>query len=657
MPPTKRKMTDRENTSTRDTTPTGYHKSTPTSGCPHIRTIDSERQSNCLDCGIYIPRKRIDSSVYTYRENTNYSFYAEIPLGEALDEMKTIMGVNRTYDPKPNYIRYRRFLVDWMCEIGDTIRLTFTTIHHSVALMDTFFSRVEDIETTKEGKEFLQLVALTSIFISAKFCEKDSRGPTAANISFLTKGQYSEKQILSCERHILRIIDWKLHFATPADFLVLFLNQGIVYSNDEIYNSKRWKSRETESPSLKIVQYVRKYAEFFVDLWLQEYEFQKFESHTLAWAIVLASRRAVHFKKTWNPEFEFLLDCSQKDVEVCYREIYKFYMASFPNKVECKKEAKPKEESQTIRQRKSSNSSTSRTTNNALKNRSNSIKSHLWNIEKKDIVNNKPRTHIRKLGSNQKSGDRSSVIRQTITNSGVSTTLRETSLNCNITTPDKPLMNTSQYKSSSSNKKSSIKRYKPADIAHNRIPRPALMDLNSRRPKLQSRNSKMEYKRPTKLDFGSQSSTLKLNSSSRSRKTLASNTSTINHISDLPTGWSTSSNKDNILFNRNSMQALKPGLKLKLSKSKVYTTIDAKAGLNTSTSFMANKSRNPSCQKINDLAKNYRSMSNLRPADNKPNVSHNSSLSKYPTMGIGLNLGSGSHNKSYGRIYPDSTRQ
>ncbi len=134
--------------------------------------------------------------MHTLRDNKNRAFYAEIPLGDALDKMKTIMDINRVHNPKPNYLKYRRFVVDWMCEIGETIKLSFTTIHHSAALMDTFFSRVRDMETTKEGKEQLQLVALTSIFISAKFCEKDSRGPTACNISHLTRGQYSERNIL-----------------------------------------------------------------------------------------------------------------------------------------------------------------------------------------------------------------------------------------------------------------------------------------------------------------------------------------------------------------------------------------------------------------------------------------------------------------------------
>ena len=112
---------------------------------------------------------RNGAQVYTLRDGKNSSFFAEVPLGEVLDEMKTIMEVNRAYKPQPNYLKYRRFVVDWMCEIGETIKLSFTTIHHSAAIMDTFFSLTKDIETTKEGKEFLQLVALTSIFVSAKF--------------------------------------------------------------------------------------------------------------------------------------------------------------------------------------------------------------------------------------------------------------------------------------------------------------------------------------------------------------------------------------------------------------------------------------------------------------------------------------------------------
>lgn len=70
---------------------------------------------------------------------------------------------------KPGYIKYRRVLVDWMCEIGDTIKISFTSVHHAVAVMDTYFNKQDDIPSNDRGKRLLKLVALTSIFISAKF--------------------------------------------------------------------------------------------------------------------------------------------------------------------------------------------------------------------------------------------------------------------------------------------------------------------------------------------------------------------------------------------------------------------------------------------------------------------------------------------------------
>lgn len=163
-------MTDKGNSSTRDTTPTGYHKETPYDQCSHIHMVASKRQLNCQECGVYIPNEGNDyDKIYTLRETTDVKFFAEVPLGDVMDEMKTIMHINRVYKPKPNYIRYRRHLADWMCEVGEVFNLSHTTVYHAIALMDTFFSKVKDVERTTEGKHFLQLVAITSIFISAKF--------------------------------------------------------------------------------------------------------------------------------------------------------------------------------------------------------------------------------------------------------------------------------------------------------------------------------------------------------------------------------------------------------------------------------------------------------------------------------------------------------
>ena len=548
-------MTDFENKKTNSSTPTGWNSNTPITGCAHQRLVSGKRQINCLEWGLYIPR----TENMTLREHENVSFFAEVALDEVLDNMKTIMNTNRPYSPKPNYLRYRRYVVDWMWEIGDTINLDYTTIHHSVALMDTYFSIVEDITTDKSSKEFLQLIALTSIFISAKFREKDSRGPTAWNISILTKGQYSEKQILDWERNMLNVIGWKLHFATPADFLILLLNQGIIFEWDDIFKSK--KSNLTEPPSIKVVQYVRKFAEFFVDLCLQEYDFQKYDSHTLACSIILAARRAVHFKKTWNEEFEHLFNCSFNDVQDCYKTIYKFYMASFPSK----QESRPKHYRSKHVQEK-----TKASKNNSLSWRSNSANTINQNNQKfwsargfqRDIKSNYKTNTSQKSGAcKNKTSSTTRITHKTSVPRVASSKVSVNRLHKNgssmlknptITTPDKPFIthhemgsnNTNSdrfanHKLSSSNKKSSIKGYKP-DLQHHRAPRPAFYDSNQRKPKISTRNCRVNSRIQTKLDFGSQNGSL-----SRSRKSIQPSTSSYKQMTRA--NWSTiSDHKENI---------------------------------------------------------------------------------------------------------------
>jgi hypothetical protein len=80
----------------------------------------------------------------------------------------------------------------------------------------------------------------------------------------LTRGEYTETEILFYEQKILMKIGWNLMFSISADFVSLFLNQGIVYSDDLVLSTK-FPSTPT-APTLKTVKYVKKYCEFFVDL-------------------------------------------------------------------------------------------------------------------------------------------------------------------------------------------------------------------------------------------------------------------------------------------------------------------------------------------------------------------------------------------------------
>lgn len=50
-------------------------------------------------------------------------------------------------------------------------------------------------------------------------------------------------------------------------------------------------------------------------------------------------------------------------------------------------------------------------------------------------------------------------------------------------------------------------------------------------------------------------------------------------------------------------------------------------------------------------------MSTIRRATKQTTVAHNTSMNKPTHTGVGLNMGHITHNRSYGRIYPESIRQ
>jgi hypothetical protein len=90
----------------------------------------------------------------------------------------------RHYNPKAFYLEDREMYVDWMCDLSDRLRVQPETFHHSINLFDAFLQRHdirEHIASIKfhQGKpksNVITLIALTCVFISAKYLEKTYPG-------------------------------------------------------------------------------------------------------------------------------------------------------------------------------------------------------------------------------------------------------------------------------------------------------------------------------------------------------------------------------------------------------------------------------------------------------------------------------------------------
>lgn len=154
------------------------------------------------------------------------------------------------------YKRNRRPLIDWVCEIGEIIKMNQVTLHKTVAMLDRYFSLPSNaVENDNDGKQRLQLITLTCLYIAAKFNEKDSRGPTAKDINLLTRGKYSEEAIKEAEIDVLKALDWNLMFMTTADVIEIYLNQGVLFSNDRM-NSHLSKLRGASKPNSVAANYI-----------------------------------------------------------------------------------------------------------------------------------------------------------------------------------------------------------------------------------------------------------------------------------------------------------------------------------------------------------------------------------------------------------------
>jgi len=147
---------------------------------------------------------------------------------------------------------------------------------------------------------------VTSVFISAKYYEKDSRGPTANDISNIMRGKFSAAQIIKSETQILNVLNWAIMFKTAADYVHLFLNQGVLFSNDIIMNSKVSWLQNVNSPNQEVANYIWKYSEFLLDLIIQEFKFKKYHALIIASSIIVAAWKIVGIEPTWNAEFEIL---------------------------------------------------------------------------------------------------------------------------------------------------------------------------------------------------------------------------------------------------------------------------------------------------------------------------------------------------------------
>jgi len=135
---------------------------------------------------------------------------------------------------KPINEHWRSTMVQWCYTVSDHFDLNRDTIAIAMNNFDRFMSFIttETFDNNdrinnsnkfghQEGVMYYQLVLMVCLYIAVKIHEPVAMEPSI--ISMMSKGRYSEQEVIEMERTVIDNIRWRLNPPTPMSFVHYFL--------------------------------------------------------------------------------------------------------------------------------------------------------------------------------------------------------------------------------------------------------------------------------------------------------------------------------------------------------------------------------------------------------------------------------------------------
>lgn len=110
----------------------------------------------------------------------------------------------------------RSILIDWIIEVHFKFKLNDQTIWLCVNILDRYLEKVY------VPRGLLQLVGITSLFISSKF--DGSLVPSVRDCVFLSDNAFRQQDILAMEQNILKELNYQLNVPIIYHFLIKYLS-------------------------------------------------------------------------------------------------------------------------------------------------------------------------------------------------------------------------------------------------------------------------------------------------------------------------------------------------------------------------------------------------------------------------------------------------
>lgn len=195
-----------------------------------------------------------------------------------------------SYKCQSPQLSLRRYFADLIAIVSNRFRLCPAARHLAVYLLDLFMDRY-DITVQQ-----LHMVALSCLLLASKFEEREDRVPKLETLNSLgcmsSMNLVLTKQgLLHMELLLLETFQWNLYLPTPAHFIEYYLS--IAVYDEDLHDG--WPMACLE----KTVLYMAKYADYFLEVSLQDHLFLRFSPSLVAAGCVAASRIILRLSPTW----------------------------------------------------------------------------------------------------------------------------------------------------------------------------------------------------------------------------------------------------------------------------------------------------------------------------------------------------------------------
>ncbi|MCI4376246.1 hypothetical protein PGIGA_G00186110 [Pangasianodon gigas] len=201
------------------------------------------------------------------------------------------------YKGQSPQLNLRRYFADLIAIVSNRFRLCPAARHLAVYLLDLFMDRY-DISVQQ-----LHMVALSCLLLASKFEEREDRVPKLETLNSLTCMSsmnlvLTKQGLLHMELLLLETFHWNLYLPTAAHFIEYYLS--IAVSETDLHDG--WPMACLE----KTMLYMNKYADYFLEVSLQDHAFLRFAPSLVAAACVASSRVILRLAPTWPPRLQRL---------------------------------------------------------------------------------------------------------------------------------------------------------------------------------------------------------------------------------------------------------------------------------------------------------------------------------------------------------------